>query len=275
MIVLVTGCSTGFGLLIAKRFIAAGDTVVATMRDPSRAPAELRSAHVAALDVESDDSVHAAIGQVLDDHGRIDVLVNNAGVGMHGAVEDTSDFQAKNLFETNFFGALRVTRAVLPSMRVQGSGVVVNMSSLAAVITPPFGGMYSATKCALEAVSEAMHFELAPFGVRVHLIEPGGFSTAFAGNRRDVNGTAYAELMQRWELAYAKVPGRDAGPADPARVADAVFEVANDPSAPLRRLVGDDAELLGALRKQLDDTELERTVRAQLEFWDGARGPVI
>ncbi|MGO9342538.1 MAG: SDR family oxidoreductase [Acidimicrobiales bacterium] len=275
MIVFVTGCSTGFGLLIAQRFVAAGDTVVASMRDPSRAPAELRGANVATLDVVSDDSVDAAIRKVLDDHGRIDVLVNNAGVGMHGAVEDTSDSQAKDLFETNFFGALRVTRAVLPSMRAQRSGVVVNISSLAAVITPPFGGMYSATKCALEAVSEAMHFELAPFGVRVHLIEPGGFGTAFSVNRRDVTGTSYADLMARWELAYAKVPGRDARPADPARVADAVYEVANDPSAPLRRLVGDDAELLGALRKQLDDTELERTVRAQLEFWDGARGPVV
>jgi NAD(P)-dependent dehydrogenase (short-subunit alcohol dehydrogenase family) len=194
---------------------------------------------------------------------------------MHGAIEDTSDAQAKDLFETNFFGTLRVTRAVLPSMRAQGSGVIVNISSLAAIVTPPFGGMYSATKCALEAVSQAMHFELAPFGVRVHLIEPGGFDTAFGSNRRDASGTAYTDLMARWELAYAKVPGRDAGPADPGRVADAVYEVAIDPSAPLRRLVGDDAELLGALRKQLDDAELERTVRSQLEFWDGARSPVV
>ena len=274
MIVLVTGCSSGFGLLIAKRFLEAGDTVVATMRVPSQAAAELERADVLALDVVSDDSVDAAIGRILEDHGRIDVLVNNAGVGMHGAIEDTSDSQAKDLFETNFFGTLRVTRAVLPSMRAQGSGVIVNMSSLAAVIAPPFGGMYAATKYALEAVSEAMYFELAPFGVRVHLIEPGGFGTEFGANRRDVTGTAYTDLIERWEIAYAKVPGREAGPADPGRVAEAVFEVANDPSAPLRRLVGDDAELLGALRKQLDDTELERLLRTQIDFWDGARGPV-
>ncbi len=275
MIVLITGCSTGFGLSIAQRFLAAGETVVATMRDPSRAPTELKGAQISALDVVIDDSVDAAISRVLDDHGHIDVLVNNAGVGMHGAIEDTSDFQAKDLFETNFFGTLRVTRAVLPAMRAQGSGVVVNISSLAAVVTPPFGGMYSATKRALEAVSEAMHFELAPFGVRVHLIEPGGFETSFGANRRDVSGTAYSELMERWELAYEKVPGREGGPSDPGLVAEAVFEVANDPSAPLRRLVGADAELIGALRKQLDDTELERAVRSQLEFWDGARSPVI
>ena len=275
MIVLVTGCSTGFGLLIAQRFLAAGDTVIATMRTPSRAPAELEGADIVPLDVVSDASVDAAVKQVLHDHGRIDVLVNNAGVGMHGAVEDTSDSQAKDLFETNFFGALRVTRAVLPAMRAQGSGVIVNISSLAGVVSPPFGGMYSATKYALEAVSEAMHFELAPFGVRVHLIEPGGFGTSFGDNRRDVTGTDYAELMERWETAYAKLPGRDAGPSDPRRVADTVYEVVNDPSASLRRLVGDDAELIGALRKQLDDTELERTVRGQLDFWDGARSPVI
>jgi NAD(P)-dependent dehydrogenase (short-subunit alcohol dehydrogenase family) len=275
MIILITGCSTGFGLSIAQRFLAAGDTVVATMRDPSRAPAELEGAHVIALDVVSDESVDAAAREILEEHGRIDVLVNNAGVGMHGAIEDTGDSQAKDLFETNFFGTLRVTRAVLPAMRAQGSGVVVNISSLSAVITPPFGGMYAATKWALEAVSEAMHFELAPFGVRVHLIEPGGFDTAFGANRRDVSGTAYTDLMDRWEVAYAKVPGREAGQSDPGRVAEVVFEVANDPSAPLRRLVGDDAELLGALRKQLGDTELERTMRVQLEFWDGARSPVI
>ena len=185
LIVLVTGTSTGFGLLMAKRFLAAGDTVVATMRDPSRARADLDGADVVALDVVSDDSVEAAISQVLDTHGRVDVLVNNAGMGMHGAIEDTSDAQAKDLFETNFFGTLRVTRAVLPSMRARGSGVIVNISSLAAVIPPPFEGMYSATKCALEAVSQAMHFELAPFGVRVHLVEPGGFPTAFGANRRD------------------------------------------------------------------------------------------
>jgi NAD(P)-dependent dehydrogenase (short-subunit alcohol dehydrogenase family) len=212
---------------------------------------------------------------VLDTHGRVDVLVNNAGMGMHGAIEDTSDSQTKDLFETNFFGPLRVTRAVLPAMRAQGSGVIVNMSSLAAVIPPPFAGMYSATKCALEAVSQAMHFELAPFGVRVHLIEPGGFDTAFDANRQDAIGTAYNDLMARWEIAYARVPGRDGGPADPAKVADAVYDLVNDPSAPLRLLVGDDAELLGALRKQLDDTELERTIRSQLEFWDGARSPVL
>ena len=275
MIVLVTGTSTGFGLLMAKRFLAAGDTVVATMRDPSRAHADLDGADVVALDVVSDDSVEAAIKQVLDTHGRVDVLVNNAGMGMHGAIEDTSDAQAKDLFETNFFGTLRVTRAVLPAMRARGSGVIVNISSLAAVITPPFEGMYSATKCALEAVSQAMHFELAPFGVRVHLIEPGGFDTSFGANRRDAIGTAYSDLMARWEVAYTRVPGRDAGPADPGKVADAVYDLVNDPSAPLRLLVGDDAELLGALRKQLDDTELERTMRSQLEFWDGARSPVV
>ena len=275
MIVLVTGCSTGFGLLIAQRFVAAGDIVIASMREPSRAPAELDGAHVVALDVVSDASVSSAVKQVLQDHGRIDVLVNNAGVGMNGAIEDTSDSQAKDLFETNFFGALRVTRAVLPAMRSQGSGVIVNISSLAAVVSPPFGGMYAATKYALEAVSESMHFELAPFGVRVHLIEPGGFGTAFSDNRRDVSGTVYADLIERWETAYAKLPGRDSGPSDPGRVADAVFEVANNPSAPLRRLVGDDAELIGALRKQLDDTDFERTVREQLGFWEGARSPVI
>ncbi|MCU1354083.1 MAG: short-chain dehydrogenase/reductase [Acidimicrobiales bacterium] len=274
MIVLVTGSSSGFGLLIAERFAAAGDTVVATMRTPTKAPADLAACDVIALDVTDQRSVDAAVAHTLETHGRIDVLVNNAGGGLHGAVEDVSDAAAKALFETNFFGALRMVRAVLPSMRAAGSGVVVNVSSLAGRITPPFEGIYAASKYALEAATEALHYELGPFGVRVHLVEPGRFPTQFAAARVDAPTDAYADLSARWETVFDAM-GADGEPGDPRRVADAVYDVAHDPTAPLRRLVGDDAELLGALRQQLDDLEFEQTVRGTLDFWDGARPPVI
>ncbi len=278
MIVLVTGGSSGFGLLIAKRFAAAGDTVVATMRNPARADSaltDIAGCEVIALDVTDQASVDAAVSHTLAAHGRIDVLVNNAGIGLRGAIETVTDAAAKDLFETNFFGALRMIRAVLPGMREQQLGVIVNVSSLAGIVTPPFEGIYAASKYALEAVTEAMHYELGPFGVRAHLVEPGRFpTTAFATSRVDAPIDSYLTLFERWETVFDAM-GADAPPADPQRVADAVFEVASDPTAPLRRLVGDDAELLGALRNQLDDVTFERTVRGTLDFWDGARAPVV
>ncbi len=277
MIVLVTGGSSGFGLLIAQRFAAAGDIVVATMRNPANADPALTGVsgcEVIALDVTDQASVDAAVAHTLETHGQIDVLVNNAGVGLRGAIETVTDAAAKDLFETNFFGALRMIRAVLPGMREQQSGVIVNVSSLAGIVTPPFEGIYAASKYALEAATEALHYELGPFGVRAHLVEPGRFPTSFAASRVDAPTDGYLTLFERWETVFDAM-GADAPPADPQRVADAVFEVASDPTAPVRRLVGDDAELLGALRNQLDDVTFEQTVRGTLDFWDGARAPVV
>jgi len=268
-VVLVTGCSTGFGLLIALRFQREGNTVVATMRDPSKADERLEE--VVPLDVTSDASVAEAVGRVLEAHGRIDVLVNNAGVGIRGAVEDVTVDEAKAVFETNVWGVHRMLHAVLPVMREQGSGVVINVSSIAGVVSAPFGGVYSMSKWALEAMTEALHYELSPSGIRAHLIEPGGFPTAFDANRRvgDKPDSPYADLQAKWDAAYGNLPGREQ-PADPEDVAAAVVEAAGDPEHPLRRLVGADAELIGSLRKQLDDATFEHTIRSSLDFWEGA-----
>ena len=279
-VVLITGCSSGFGLLTALHFARQGETVIAGVRRPSTAR-ELRrrrdeerlSFDIVGLDVTDEASVAAAVSGVLEAQGRIDVLVNNAGVGSHGAIEDTSPEVVQAVFDTNVFGPLRLLRAVLPVMRSQGQGVVVNMSSLAGRVSAPFAGIYSATKFALEALSECLHYEVAPFGIRVALIEPGAFVTAFAENRLEPGAhgnnvaSPYARTLRRWEEASARLPGRNDG-GDPAEVAAAVYEAATQPDHPLRRLVGADAELIATLHHDLEDAAFEHTVRTALDFWD-------
>jgi NAD(P)-dependent dehydrogenase (short-subunit alcohol dehydrogenase family) len=276
-VALITGCSSGFGLLTALHFARAGHTVVATVRDPAGATA-LRAAieeehlpvEVVALDVTEAASVERAVAGVLQTHGRVDVAVNNAGISLRGAVEDTSLDHARQVLETNVLGPLRVVRAVLPAMRARRQGVIVNVSSVAGKVAQPFGGMYAASKFALEAMSEALHYEVRPFGIRVAIVEPGHFVTRLGENRlaADPDGDSpYAELRRRWEVAAAGLPGRGQ-PGDPASVAAAIYEAATTPDHPLRRLVGADAELIATLRRDLDDATFERTVRTALDFWD-------
>ncbi|MBW3626328.1 MAG: SDR family oxidoreductase [Actinobacteria bacterium] len=276
-VALITGCSSGFGLLTALHFARAGHTVVATVREPDGATA-LRAASdeedlgidVVALDVTDPDSIERAVAGALEAHGVIDVLVNNAGISLRGAVEDTSPAAARRVLDTNVLGPLRVAQAVLPAMRARRQGVIVNVSSVAGKVAQPFAGMYSASKFALEGLSEALHYEVRPFGVRVVIVEPGHFVTCLGDNRlvADPDGvSAYAELGRRWEAAAAGLPGRDR-PGDPASVAAAIYEAATTPDHPLRRLVGADAELIATLRRDLDDETFERTVRTALDFWD-------
>lgn len=274
--VLITGCSSGFGLESALYFARRGHTVVAGVRRPTgatdlrrRLDAEALAVEVVALDVTSDDSVATVVSDALERHGRIDVLVNNAGVGLQAAIEDTDPEVARALFETNVFGPLRLLRSVLPAMRRQGHGVVVNVSSLAGKVSAPFGGIYSATKFALEAMSEALHYEVAPFGIRVAVVEPGSYSTGLGAKRLvagEENASPYADLSGRWDQAAGRLPGRDR-PGDPAEVAAAIYDAATRDDHPLRRLVGADAELIARLRHDLDDADFEHAVRTALDFW--------
>ncbi len=277
---LITGCSSGVGLASTLHFARQGATVVAATRRPQgavelaeRCRQESLSVDIVALDVTDGSSVTAAVAGALAAHGRIDVLVNNAGVGLRGAIEDTSPELARSLFETNVFGPLRLLRAVLPAMRSQGQGVVVNVSSLAGRVSAPFAGIYSATKFAVEALSESLHYEVAPFGIRVAIVEPGTVPTSFDANRlvagplADGEPSPYAGALGRWEQASERLPGRDR-PGDTAAVAAAIYEAATRPDHPLRRLVGADAELIAGLRHDLDDAAFEQTVRGALDFWD-------
>lgn len=277
-IALITGCSTGFGQKAALHFARKGDTVYASMRDTTKAglleearEKEKLKIEAIQLDVTDETSVNNAVRQVIDREGRIDVLVNNAGIGAHGPIEETDEDEAKEVFETNFFGALRTMRLVAPTMRAQRSGTIVNVSSLAGVVTAPFQGVYSASKRALEAASEALYYELHPFGVRVLLIEPGGFETAIEQSRRVPRryneGSPYLEFDQRFAQALTRLPGA-AVRGDPQIVAEAIYDAVHAEQPKLRYLVGQDAEMIGGLRRKQDDEQFEQGMRQALDFWD-------
>jgi len=273
-VTLITGCSSGFGRLAANTFAGNGHRVFATMRDPSRAKDLDPAATVVELDVDDDASVRRAVGEVLDQAGRIDVLVNNAGFGLRGPVEQADLDAARRMFETNVFGVVRMCQAVLPVMRSQESGVIVNVSSLAGVVANPFGGLYAASKHALEAITDTLHYEAHPWNIRVVSIEPGAFETRFGDNVHVSSGfdesSPYWSLATGFNEALERLRGgmTGEGGADPQLVADAIWEAATDPAHPRRRLVGADAEMIGSLRKQLDDEQFEQTVRQALDFWD-------
>jgi len=177
-IVLITGCSTGIGRDLAKRLSQSGYTVVATARNVDTLN-DLPAALKLPLDVTQPVSIHQAVADTLHQLGRIDILINNAGYTMPGALEEVSDEQTQQVFDVNVFGALRMIRAVLPQMRQQGGGRIINVSSIAGKLSTPGNGTYSGTKFALEALSDALRMELAPFGIQVVVIEPGAIRTHF------------------------------------------------------------------------------------------------
>jgi len=178
-VVLITGCSSGIGRDLAQRLTGSGYTVVATARR-TETLLDLPAALKLPLDVSQAESVKAAVDCALQRLGRIDVLVNNAGYALRGAVEEISDEQVRQLFDVNVFGMLRMIRAVAPHMRQQRTGRIINISSIGGKLSTPVNGTYCATKFAVEALSDALRLELAPFGIQVVLIEPGSIHTQFA-----------------------------------------------------------------------------------------------
>jgi len=202
-VVLITGASSGFGKACAEHLAGLGHWVYGTSRrarfeDGAVVPGGVR---MLPMDVREDDSVARAIAFIRKDAGRLDVLVNNAGLALAGAIEDTTVDEARDLFETNLFGAHRVCRAALPILRAQGAGLIINVSSLAGLVTVPFQGFYSASKYALESMTDALRMEVAAFGIRVVLIEPGDFKSGFTAGRvfaaASGEGSPYAERCAR------------------------------------------------------------------------------
>src|SRR5262249_9364288 len=246
--VLVTGCSSGFGLLTAATFARRGARVFATMRNLAKAGELERIAAterlpitITRLDVLDPASIEAAVGEVLA-AGPIDVLVNNAGLELRSSIEDADDDDVRRQFDTNVFGTLRVIRAVLPAMRRRRSGTIVNLSSIAGLVGRPFGGLYAASKHALEAISESLYFELQPFGIRVVVVEPGQYATAFLDNvldgQRFKPGSPYWERSARFDQALKRLrPGGRHG--DPQEVADLIYEAVHARDPKLRWLAGD------------------------------------
>jgi NAD(P)-dependent dehydrogenase (short-subunit alcohol dehydrogenase family) len=233
------------------------------MRDPARAGrlleragAEGLAVEVVPLDVTDDTSVEAAVRTVEEAHGAVDVLVNNAGVAGSGPVETIPLALARGVLDTNVWGPVRTTRAVLPAMRARGSGVIVNVSSAAGRVPGmPYNGFYAASKHALGALSESLAWELAPFGIRVVLIEPGFVATEIFEKSwtTDDAGAPYG-ADHRWMNAFFRTSGETRA-GDPAVVAEAVARAAADPGTPLHVLVGDDARTFADLAARADGHE--------------------
>jgi NAD(P)-dependent dehydrogenase (short-subunit alcohol dehydrogenase family) len=253
---LVTGAGSGIGRATAEVLTARGHEVVATARR-LEALEGLQVAEHLALDVTSDASVSACVASA----GDIDVLVNNAGITETGPMETYPHDVLLKMFETNTFGPMRLVRALVPSMRERGRGVVVNVTSVEGKVAAPLSGAYCATKHALEALSESLAFEVGHFGVRVVIVEPGYIAPGMRNAvRHGEDGTPYEELRRQWSGADDTLVGPDGRPG-PELVGEAIARAIEDPDTPLRVPVGADAEMVLATRRQLDDAAFERAMR--------------
>lgn len=256
----ITGASTGFGRLLAEEVLKAGGKVVVTARKLDKV-SDLETkypetAKALALDVTNQAQVDDAVEQAVAKFGRVDVLVNNAGYGVAGAIEEVSEAEFMPMIETNVFGLLRVTRAFLPQLRKQRSGHILNLSSIGGLVAGPGMGYYNATKFAVEGISEALAGELAPLGIKVTIIEPGPFRTDFLGRsgviaeERIADYDSTAGNMRRY---FAENDGKQ--PGDPVRAVHAMMQVVESPAPPLRLLLG--ASALQRLRTKLGGWEKE------------------
>jgi NAD(P)-dependent dehydrogenase (short-subunit alcohol dehydrogenase family) len=259
--VLITGCSSGFGRATAIELKKRGYEVVATARRPETL-ADIDADARLALDVTDDASVSAALSAA----GTIDVLVNNAGIGIGGPVELVPLAEVRQLFETNVFGPLRMMQAVLPQMRARRAGAIVNLSSVSGKVAAPLSGFYAASKYALEAMSEALHIEAGHFGIRTIVIEPGYFKTNLSESRRDfgVDAPPYDELAVIMEKLSGQL-GRDAAPG-PEVVATAIADALEQDGPPWRVPVGEDAKMIIGTRASMDDATFEKTMREVLNL---------
>ena len=274
---LITGAAVGLGRELAEHLLATGARVVATSRklEPlrelaTRYPATLL---VTPMDVTDQHQVEAAVTAVVKRFGRIDVLVNNAGYGMAGAVEESAEGEYRPLFETNVFGLIRVTQAVLPQMRKQRSGHVVNLSSIGGLVSTPGFGMYNATKFAVEGLSEALAQELKPLGIRVTIVEPGPFRTQFLGRPGTLAACRiadYDETAGRMREYFVEQNGKQ--PGDPRKAAEAMVRAVESEHPPLHLMLG--KATLARLKGKLDAMEhdvaaWEETTRSA-DFPEGA-----
>ena len=260
---MITGCSSGFGRALAQAVLASGDRCVVTARDPSSIrdiTARNESTSLALpLDVTDRAQRDHAVAEAARTFGRIDVLVNNAGYAYYAAAEEGEDAPVRTMFETNFFGLVALTQRVLPLMRKQGRGHIVNISSVGGLTGNPSSAFYSATKFAVEGFSESMAKEVEPLGIRVTLIEPGPFRTDFQGRSVKVTGTpldAYAATAGARRAQLRTSSGKQ--PGDPVRAAQAILQCVRSSNPPLRLLLGKVAvdraqDKFDTLRRSMDE----------------------
>jgi NAD(P)-dependent dehydrogenase (short-subunit alcohol dehydrogenase family) len=272
---LITGCSSGFGLAIARAVLARGWRAVITARDVGAlapfAQAQHDRALVLPLDVTDRAQIASVVAQAGDRFGRIDVLVNNAGYGYHASVEEGDEAEIRALFEVNVFGLMAVTRAVLPMMRAQRFGHVLNISSVAGFVGYPASGFYAASKHAVEGLSDSLAREVAPLGIRVCTVAPGPFRTDFVG--RSMHRTTstipdYADTVAA--RMAAAVAGNGAQPGDPDRAADAMIRITEAPDPPRHLVLG--AMGVGAVPARLNAILDDITRWRDLALWTDRTG---
>ena len=270
--VLITGSSRGIGLETALAFGRAGYQVFATLRNPGGATEltqkiqeESLPISLHAMDVNSDESVTSCINQIIQNYGAIDVLVNNAGIGLNGSIEEMSISDFKAVMETNFFGAVRCIQAVLPSMRERKSGCIINVTSVSGRLTTSPLGCYSASKFALEAVSEALAQEVKPFNIRVGIIEPGIIDTDMAHEIETEHHSIYPSSKRMADLFFASLKN----PTSATLVADQIVEFASGDSWILRYPVGPDALPFIQWRNSMTDEQwTDRNSLPDKEWYD-------
>ena len=246
-IVLITGASSGIGQCTAKYLAQKGYQVYGTSRRPEFCPGTPNFSMIK-MDVRDTASVKEAVSHIVEKEGRIDVLFNNAGVGIGGAVEDTSTDMAKALFDTNFFGIYRVLQEVLPVMRRQSEGLIINMSSIGGIIGLPFQGIYSASKFAVEGLTEALYKELSMSAIKAVLIEPGDFKTEFTANRQNIKTEHNADHFQR---TMDVIEHDEQNGQPPLKIACLIERIINTPKPRLRYAVGAADQKLSVFLKKI------------------------
>ncbi|MGE5222121.1 MAG: SDR family oxidoreductase [Omnitrophica WOR_2 bacterium] len=266
-VVLITGCSTGIGRDLAQRLSRSGYTVAATARSVESL-AGLPAALKLSLDVTQPESIRQAVDSVIEHFGRIDVLVNNAGYAVRGAVEEVPVAQAQQMFDANVFGVMRMIQAVAPHMRRQKAGRIINISSVSGKLVTPANGTYASTKFALEALSDALRMELAPFGIQVVVVEPGSIKTQFhatvASNGQKIfsnPASPYQPLYEQYEKVNEEMRQQEPGPETVSSVVQQAMETSR-PKA--RYLAG--FPLTGRLVIRLGDPVWDRVVRQMFKI---------
>ncbi len=264
--ILITGASSGIGKATAEGFFERGWNVVATMRTPKAERSDPRWLSVA-LDVTDESSVTRALQAAVSRYGRIDVLVNNAGYGLSGTFESMSEAQIRRQFDTNVFGLMRVSRAVIPQFRAQSSGgTLINIASMGGRLTFPFYSVYHATKWAVDGFTESLAFELEPLGIRVKLVEPGAIKTDFYDRSQEfVHDRSLGAYNAMVDVGMRKMKKAGTRGAPASAVAEAIWQAATDNSTRLRYVVGSDAKSLLAMRRVLGgDAAYRKLIASQL-----------
>lgn len=262
--VIITGASSGFGRLTARKFHSEGWNVVATMRSPDKETElnRLDNVLVTKLDVTDPDSVKEGVAKAIERFGAIDVLVNNAGFGSRGYIDEASEEEVHAQFNTNLYGTIRTIQALSAHMRARKSGVIINVSSISGFVGSHLNALYSASKYAVQGLSEALAFDLGQFGIKVKVVAPGAFSTDFVEgiswnngicqpdlkNYRDTYESFMAEVRERMSKQGGQI-------ADPQDVADKIFECSTQ-DTPITNIVGNDAAGLMAMKKGKNEEEL-------------------